>query len=128
MKTSSAAAELKSLVLKTLDDGKALDIVEIDLAGKSSIADYMIIASGTSSRQIASLARKVMEDASKAFPDNKQRVEGLSEADWVLVDLQDIVVHLFRPEVRQFYALEKMWAITTLPTVEKRVMGKKLPE
>jgi ribosome-associated protein len=128
MKTSSAAAELKSLVLKTLDDGKALDIVEIDLAGKSAIADYMIIASGTSSRQIASLARKVMEDASKAFPDNKQRVEGLSEADWVLVDLQDIVVHLFRPEVRQFYALEKMWAITTLPTVEKRVMGKKLPE
>ncbi len=125
MNTPAAAAELKALVLKTLDDGKAVDIVDIDLVGKSTIADYMIIASGTSSRQVAALARKVMEEAKKQFPGNAQRVEGLAEADWVLVDLSDVVVHIFRPEVRAFYALEKMWAMTSLPPVEKRVMGTK---
>jgi|SRR5690606_14644666 len=125
---NNAAEELKALIVHTLDQGKATDIVTIDLAGKSTIADFMVIASGTSSRQVASLARKLMEEAGKQFPNNTQRVEGLAEADWVLVDLQDVVVHLFRPEVRQFYALEKMWAMTSLPPVEKRVMGKKKAE
>lgn len=116
---------LKTLVITTLDQAKAIDIVDIDLRGKSSIADYMIIASGGSSRQVSSLAQKVAEEVSKNFPGNKRRIEGLSEADWVLVDLGDIIVHLFRPEVRTFYSLEKMWAATTPSTEHKRMVSKK---
>ena len=115
-------AELKALVTKTLDDNKATDIVSIDLQGKSTIADYMIIATGGSSRQVAALAQRIMEETKKAFPKNRQHVEGLAEADWVLVDLDDIIVHIFRPDVRQFYSLEKMWSLANVPAVEQRVM------
>lgn len=117
--------ELRALVLDTLDKSKAVDIVDIDLRGKSTIADFMVIASGTSTRQVASLAQKVAEDVSKKFPGNKRRIEGLNEADWVLVDLGDIIVHIFRPEVRSFYSIEKMWAASAPSTEHKRMMSKK---
>lgn len=125
METQHNIDALKSLVLDTLDQGKAMDIVDIDLRGKSSIADYMVIASGGSTRQVASLAQKVAEEVSKTFPGNKRRIEGLSEADWVLVDLGDIIVHLFRPEVRSFYSLEKMWSASAPSTEHKRMVSKK---
>lgn len=95
-------------VLDILDDAKAEEIVSIDLAGKTSIADTMIIASGRSNTHVAAVADRVIrtcKDLGKATP----RVEGLPSADWVLVDAGDLVVHIFRPEVRQFYNLEKLW-------------------
>ena len=100
---------LHALVLKSLDDDQALEVVSIPLAGKSAIADHMVIASGRSTRQVASMATKL---AAKIKQDYKRivRIEGLPTADWVLIDAQDVIVHLFRPEVRSFYNLEKMWA------------------
>jgi len=82
----------------------------------------MVIASGGSARQVAALAQRIIEEAKKNFPHIHARAEGLAEADWVLVDLNDIIVHIFRPDVRQFYSLEKMWSIATLPVTEQRVM------
>jgi ribosome-associated protein len=120
--------ELKALVLKTLDDNKASEIVDIDLRGKSPVADFMVLASGTSGRQVASLAQKILDETAKAYPGIPQRVEGMAEADWVLVDLNDIIVHIFRPEVRGFYALEKMWAMTSPSTEHRRMMSKKSSE
>lgn len=100
---------LLSLVLRQLDDDQAQDVVTIDLAGKSSIADHMIIASGRSTRQVASMAQKLAEEVKKqGF--GSARIEGLPAADWVLIDAGDVVVHVFRPEVRSFYNLERMWA------------------
>lgn len=95
-------------ILHQLDEDQALDMVSIPLAGKSSIADFMIIASGRSTRQVASMAHKIAERLKKEGHGNS-RVEGLPAADWVLVDAGDVVVHLFRPEVRSFYNLERMW-------------------
>ena len=95
-------------VLSSLDDSKAEDVVTIDLRGRSPLADYMVIASGGSQRHVSALADHLlyaMKDCNKG----QTRVEGLSECDWVLIDLGDIVVHLFRPETREFYNLEKMW-------------------
>ena len=117
-KTSTAPAEdgaieraekLHSLVLRSLDDDKALDVVSIPLGGKSNIADYMVIASGRSTRQVASMADKLTERIKRDLGRNV-RVEGLPVADWVLIDADDVIVHLFRPEVRSFYNLERMWA------------------
>ena len=119
------AQTLKKLVLDTLDLNKGEDIIDIDLAGKSTIADFMVVATGTSSRHVASLAQKVMEEASKAFPGRKQRAEGMSEADWVLVDLQDVIVHIFREEVREFYSLEKMWSAASVGVEHKKMVSKK---
>lgn len=99
---------LLDLVLGSLDDDKAEDVVVIDLYGKSSIADFMVIASGRSSRQVITLADHLAERL-KARGPQAPSVEGKSQGDWVLVDGGDIIVHLFRPEVRAFYALEKMW-------------------
>ena len=103
---------LESLIIAALDDDKAEDVTVIDLAGKSSIADTMIIASGRSARHVSSIAdhlvRKLKE---KGF--GRAQVEGLSNADWVLIDAGDVVVHLFRPEVREFYQLERIWAGTS---------------
>ncbi len=99
---------LHELVLQQLDDDQAQEMVSIPLEGKSSIADHMIIASGRSTRQVAAMANKLAEkikQSGKAMP----RVEGLPAADWVLIDAGDVVVHLFRPEVRSFYNLERMW-------------------
>ncbi len=102
--------EMHAMVLKSLDDDQAIEVVTIALAGKSTIADFMVIASGRSGRQVASMASKIAERAKADFG-RIPRVQGLATADWVLIDLGDIIVHLFRPDVRQFYALEKMWSM-----------------
>ena len=100
---------LHSLVMQSLDDDQAVEIVTIPLAGKSSIADHMVIASGRSSRQVASMANKLADKIKQQFG-RVVRIEGLPVADWVLIDADDVIVHLFRPEVRTFYNLERMWA------------------
>jgi ribosome-associated protein len=101
--------ELHRIVLQSLDDDQAVEVVSIPLAGKSNIADHMVIASGRSSRQVASMANK-LADRIKAARGRSPRLEGLPTADWVLIDAEDVIVHLFRPEVRTFYNLERMWA------------------
>ncbi len=100
---------LHQLILQTLDDDQAVEVLSIPLAGKTSIADHMVVASGRSSRQVASMAGKIAERV-KAELRREVRIEGLPTADWVLIDAQDVIVHLFKPEVRSFYNLEKMWA------------------
>ncbi len=106
---------LHDAVLQSLDDDQAQDIVTIPLEGKSSIADHMVIASGRSSRQVASMAQKLAERVKRQFGRNV-RIEGLPVADWVLIDAGDVIVHLFRPEVRSFYNLERMWGLAETPT------------
>ncbi len=96
------------LVMTSLTEDKAEDIVQIDLRGRSEIADYMVICSGRSTRQVSALAEKLVERC-KAETGHTARVEGKSQGDWVLIDTGDVVVHIFRPEVREFYQLEKMW-------------------
>ncbi|MBY0518941.1 MAG: ribosome silencing factor [Sphingomonas sp.] len=105
---------LHRLVLASLDDDQAVETVSIPLAGKSSIADHMVIASGRSTRQVASMASKLTEKI-KAETGRSARVEGLPTADWVLIDAGDVIIHLFRPEVRSFYNLERMWAFGDAP-------------
>ncbi len=100
---------LHQLVLAQLDDDQAQEVVSIPLEGKSSVADHMVIASGRSTRQVASMAQKLAEQIKKAGFGHA-RIEGLPAADWVLIDAGDVVVHLFRPEVRTFYNLERMWS------------------
>ena len=100
---------LHDLVLRSLDDDKAVEIVSIPLQGKSNIADHMVIASGRSTRQVASMAQKLSERIKRDLG-RSVRIEGLPVADWVLIDADDVIVHLFRPEVRSFYNLERMWA------------------
>ena len=106
----AAVAALHALVLATLDDDQAVEVVSIPLAGKTSIADHMVIASGRSTRQVASASRPRSPSAPRLELGRSVRIEGLPAADWVLIDAQDVIVHLFRPEVRSFYNLEKMWA------------------
>ncbi len=96
--------------MSRLDDDKAQDIVLIDLKGKSPMADSMIVASGRSHRHVGALADHVMR-ALKDAGFGKARVEGLPHCDWVLIDAGDVVVHLFRPEVRTFYNIEKIWSV-----------------
>src|SRR6478672_13860615 len=105
---------LHTLVLSSLDDDQAQEIVSIPLEGKSSIADHMVIASGRSTRQVAAMAQKLAERIKQAGM-GPVRLEGLPAADWVLIDAGDVVVHLFRPEVRSFYNLERMWAFGDAP-------------
>jgi len=102
-------SDLKEIIIKTLDINKALDIVSIDLKHKSSMADYMIIASGTSSRHIQSLSEQVL-DKLKDNGIKDSRIEGKDSNEWKLVDGIDLVIHIFHPEKRKFYELEKMWA------------------
>jgi ribosome-associated protein len=104
-----ASRHCTHLVLASLDDDQAVETVSIPLAGKSSIADYMVVASGRSTRQVASMATKLAEKIKAEFG-RSPRVEGLPTADWVLIDAGDVIVHLFRPEVRTFYNLERMWS------------------
>ena len=106
---ASEPGSLHELVLTSLDDDQAQEIVSIPLEGKSSIADHMVIASGRSTRQVAAMAQKLAERV-KHGGFGHVRIEGLPAADWVLIDAGDVVVHLFRPEVRTFYNLERMWA------------------
>ena len=101
--------DLKNKIIKKLDSNKALDIVTIDLEGKSSIADYMIIASGTSSRHIQALSEQVYEELINSGIENC-KIEGKDSTDWKLVDGIDLIVHIFNPEKRKFYELEKMWS------------------
>ncbi|QNN64549.1 ribosome silencing factor [Sphingomonas rhizophila] len=108
-KTPADVEALHALVLKSLDDDQAVEMVSIPLAGKSSIADHMVIASGRSSRQVASMATKLADKIKKELG-RLVRIEGLPTADWVLIDADDVIIHLFRPEVRTFYNLERMWA------------------
>jgi len=109
VKTVPSVDELHRSVLESLDDDQAVDVVSIPLAGKSSIADHMVIASGRSTRQVASMANKLAERLKQTYG-RPVRIEGLPAADWVLIDADDVIVHLFRPEVRSFYNLERMWA------------------
>ena len=102
-------SDLKKIIIKTLDINKALDIVSIDLKHKSSMADYMIIASGTSSRHIQSLSEQVL-DKLKDNGIKDSKIEGKDSNEWKLVDGIDLVIHIFHPEKRKFYELEKMWA------------------
>ena len=102
------AGSIHELVLDQLDQDQAQDLVTIPLEGKSSIADHMVIASGRSTRQVAAMATKLAERLKKEGH-GSPRIEGLPAADWVLIDAGDVVVHLFRPEVRSFYNLERMW-------------------
>ena len=101
--------DLKSIILDTLDSNKALDIISIDLKNKSSMADYMIIASGTSSRHIQALSEQVLEKLKNNGIKNS-KIEGKESGDWKLVDGIDLIVHIFHPEKRKFYELEKMWS------------------
>lgn len=99
---------LKEFIEDFLNSKKAQDIVSIDLLGKSSLADYLIIASGTSQRQVGSMAQLLREDLKKKGL-KEIHVEGVPQCDWVLVDAGDVIVHVFRPEVRDFYHLERIW-------------------
>ena len=120
--TSKVAAErqatdLLKLVEKSLDDDKAEDIISIDLAGKSSIADYMVIATGRSARQLNAMAQHLDEKLTKRGV-KRVSIEGLTQGEWVLLDGGDVIVHLFKPKVRSFYNLEKMWGVE-LPEAER---------
>jgi ribosome-associated protein len=108
------AGSVHALVLDQLDEDQAQDLVTIPLEGKSSIADHMVIASGRSTRQVAAMATKLAERLKKEGH-GTPRIEGLPAADWVLIDAGDVVVHLFRPEVRSFYNLERMWGFGDEP-------------
>jgi ribosome-associated protein len=105
---------LHKVILQSLEDDQAVETVSIPLAGKSAIADHMVIASGRSTRQVASMAQK-LQTKIKQQCGRVARIEGLPNADWVLIDAGDVIVHLFRPEVRSFYNLERMWAIGDAP-------------
>lgn len=116
--TAGASAEIQpssekllERVLASLEDDKAEDVVQIDLRGRSDMADYMVICSGRSSRQVASISEKLVERVKHEFG-RLSKIEGKDAGDWVLIDTGDVIIHVFRPEVRDFYQLEKMW----LPT------------
>ncbi|MGZ0187928.1 MAG: ribosome silencing factor [Alphaproteobacteria bacterium] len=99
-------------IVEKLDDDKAEDIVTIDMAGKSSMCDFMVIASGRSQRQVSAMAEHLAQMLKPQMP-STPTIEGLPQGDWVLVDAGDVIVHLFRPEVRTFYRLESMWGLET---------------
>ncbi len=107
---------LLAAVLKSLDDDKGEDIVQINLRGKSEIGDYMVIASGRSTRQVTAMAEKLADRLKQEFG-IISKTEGKETGDWVLIDTGDIIVHIFRPEVREFYQLEKMWQPGTATAV-----------
>jgi ribosome-associated protein len=105
---AGAQKPLVDLILDTLDDAKAEETVSVDITGKSSLADHMIVTSGRSQRHVGAVADQVIT-ALRENGYGKPRVEGLPHCDWVLVDAGDVILHIFRPEVREFYSLEKMW-------------------
>ncbi|MEL6572751.1 MAG: ribosome silencing factor [Pseudomonadota bacterium] len=106
---TATSETLLAAILKSLDDDKGEDIVQINLRGKSEMGDYMVIASGRSTRQVSAMAEKMTEKLKAEFG-VVSKVEGKDTGDWVLIDTGDVIVHIFRPEVREFYQLEKMWA------------------
>lgn len=99
---------LLARILSSLDDDKAEDVIPIDLRGRSAMADYMVICSGRSSRQVGAIAEKLVDRLREEFG-RRSKIEGKDQGDWVLIDTGDVIVHVFRPEVREFYQLEKMW-------------------
>lgn len=105
---AAASASLAHLIIDTLEDAKAEDIVSIDLAGKTSLGDYMIVASGRSQRHVSAIAGRLLEKL-KEHGVRDTKVEGMPLCDWVLIDAGDVIVHVFRPEARAFYNIEKMW-------------------
>ena len=107
-KVTATSKRLLAAVLKSLDDDKGEDIVQIDLRGKSEMGDYMVIASGRSTRQVTAMAEKLADRVKQEFG-IVSKTEGKETGDWVLIDTGDVIVHIFRPEVREFYQLEKMW-------------------
>lgn len=107
--TEITSEDLLARILASLDDDKAEDIVQVDLRGRSAIGDYMVICSGRSSRQVAAIAEN-LTDRLKQDIGRHCKIEGKDIGDWVLIDTGDVIVHIFRPEVREFYQLEKMWA------------------
>ena len=109
-KSVLASERLKDAIVRSLDDDKGEDMVTVDLRGRSAIADFIVIATGRSTRQVAAMAGHLI-DRLQADLSFRMSVEGLAQADWVLVDCGDVIVHLFRPEVRTFYAIEKMWGL-----------------
>ena len=109
--TELTSDQLLDRVLASLDDDKAEDVVTIDLRGRSAMADHMVIASGRNARQVATIAEKLAQRLKDATG-RTARIEGKDTGDWVLIDTDDVVVHVFRPEVREFYQLEKMWMPT----------------
>ncbi len=115
---AAASAESLKLVIASLEDSKAEKIATIDIAGKSALGDYMVIASGHSHRHVGAIADHLTRDI-KSGKLGPARVEGLPNCDWVLIDMGDIIIHVFRPEVRDFYNLEKMW--TAEPYADRRV-------
>ena len=118
---TGAADALLAAILKSLDDHKAEEVVTIDLKGKSSIADYMVVASGRSGRQVVTMAEHLLQVV-KQHGVIGVTPEGMAQADWVLLDAGDVIVHLFRPEVRAFYNLEKMWQVE-LPGQREQAEG-----
>ena len=119
MARETATSEgLLAAILKSLTDDKAEDVVQIDLRGRSEMGDYMVVASGRSTRQVSAMAEKLTDRIKQGFG-VISKVEGKDIGDWVLIDTGDVIVHLFRPEVREFYQLEKMWlpsgAVTAAP-------------
>ncbi len=116
--TDATSEQILAHVLSSLEDDKAEDIVTIDLRGRSSIGDYMVICSGRSTRQVAAIAERLTEHLKQDFG-RICKVEGKDQSDWVLIDSSDVIVHVFRPEVRAFYQLEKMW-MPSGASVQKR--------
>ena len=112
MDDQSRITAIEDLILGRLDDDKAQDVVFIDLKGKSPVADGLIVASGRSQRHVGAMADHLLR-ALKEAGYGKCRVEGMPSADWVLIDAGDVIVHLFRPEVRSFYNIEKIWSVET---------------
>lgn len=108
---AQSTQDLEALVMNALDDDKAEDVVAIDLTGKSSVTDVMVIASGRSNRHVGAMADHLVRKLKDAGH-GKVSIEGLKTCDWVLIDAGDVIVHLFRPEVRSFYDLEKMWSVS----------------
>jgi ribosome-associated protein len=117
---ANASREALKTVLTSLEDAKAEDIVTIDIQNKSSLGDFMVVASGRSSRHVGAVADRLLRDLKDAGF-GRVRVEGLPHCDWVLIDAGDLIVHVFRPEIREFYNLEKMWAAE--PYSERRVLA-----
>ena len=113
LKTATlAVGDVLDLVSGSLEESKAEDITTIDIKGKSALGDYMVVASGRSQRHVAAIADHLLREL-KSGGVKSPRVEGLQHGDWVLIDIGDIIIHLFRPEVREFYGLEKMWLVST---------------
>ena len=115
-RTACDADRILELITTSLDDDKAENVLTIPLKGKSAMADYMVVASGTSSRQVAAMAEHI-EFKLKQNKVDVLGLEGLRQADWVLIDANDVIVHLFRPDVREFYGLERMWSDATAEEV-----------